>query len=156
MTRYAFTGPSRLTAADEDVVPFVVAALDSPTEITTGAADGWDTEVALAALVHWPNALHRIVTPGAKFNLQGVNDAIELARRLHVERFEIITLPEPESGGPAAAYRARNRVMVDDHCDVLWAGLRSANFYRSGEWMTVNLARKAGKPVRMSILGPAS
>ena len=156
--RYSFTGPSRLTEDDEALVAFVVAGLAEPTEITTGGATGWDTEIARAALYVWPDVLHRIVTPGAKFNLAGVTECIDIARREGVARFEVVTLPEPFRGGPSAAYRERNRMMVEA-CDVLCAAVRSSasepRFYRSGEWMTVNLARSLGRPVQFTRLAPS-
>jgi hypothetical protein len=150
--RYSFTGPSRLDAADEAAARAAVAELAAPTEITTGAASGWDTVACLAALEAWPDALHRIVTPGARFNLEGVNEAIETAKRLRLERFEVVTLPAPSKGGASQAYRERNTILVI-FADVLVAGVRVADdgeaprFYRSGEWATANLAARAGRRV---------
>lgn len=147
MRRYSFTGPDALNDAELAHAAVVVAGLEEPGEITTGGATGWDTAVCLAALRAWPDAHHRLVLPGAAFNLLGVNQALALARELRIEQFTVINLA-PHPSGPARSYRARNERLVDEG-DALVGAVRHATFYRSGEWMTVNIARKRDVPVRL-------
>jgi hypothetical protein len=59
---------------------------------------------------------------------------------------EVITCPERED--MASAYRRRNEMMVY-HATELVAFVRDEEFYRSGEWMTINIARKEGVPVHI-------
>jgi hypothetical protein len=149
--RYAFTGPSKLTASQQNTARDAVRALRTPTDITTGAAHGWDTVCALEALTVWPEARHRIVTPGARYNVGGVERCLDIAA---VHDIDLVVI---QCGGgtiPADAYRRRNEIMVG-HSDTLVAGLLQPTFYRSGEWMTVNIARRAGVSVHVVPLTPA-
>lgn len=145
MTRYSFTGPSKLTADQAAMATQIVDALEDPIEITTGAAGGWDTEIALRAVEAWPRARHRVICPGASFFRQGVQMVVDLAILLGVEKLEVISLP-PEIT-TTRSYRVRNEKLVDAG-DVIVAAVRSLSFYRSGEWMTANIAKKAGKPIQ--------
>lgn len=141
--RYAFTGPSKLTAIEVDHARVIVAGLDEPTEITTGAADGWDTAVCLAALELWPRAQHRIICPGAAYNVGLLVLVGARAQEHRVESVTVTSLP-PEG---KASYRIRNEQLVD-HADVLVAAVRSTSFYRSGEWMTANIAKRRAVPIQ--------
>jgi hypothetical protein len=146
MPRYSFTGPTRLTLAETALAARVVAALDDPTEITTGAAAGWDCTVALAALAAWPGALHRVICPGASYDRMGVDGLIQAAKRLRPAGFEVINMPP--MGTVAASYRGRNARLIE-HGDVLVAAVAHLAYYRSGEWMTINLAKRARVTVEL-------
>lgn len=144
--RYAFTGPARLSDADRAQARSAVAALSDGTEFTTGACSGWDVTCAALALELWPAARHRIVCPADSYDEAGVVTLARLASHYAAEAFTVIRLARLD---PAAdPYRARNEVLVS-HGDLLVAGVRSPRFYRSGEWMTVNIAHRAAVPVRL-------
>lgn len=145
MTRYAFTGPSKLSPAEREYAAAVVTALDEPTQITTGAAAGWDIAVAEAAIEVWPLVHHRVVCPGAPYDRFGLDRIIRRAGWLRLERFTVINLPADLTA--AGSYRERNRALVA-HCDVLVAAVRDLEYYRSGEWMAVNIAKKRGVPIQ--------
>lgn len=140
-TRYAFTGPSRLTARERDHAATVVQGLQEGTEFSTGCASGWDVSVALAALRALPDAKHRVIIPAASYDELSVGIwttlAVEVGCRTEVLRMPLT--PEP--------YRRRNEMLVA-YCDVLVAAVHGTTFYRSGEFMTVNIARRAGVPVQ--------
>ena len=147
--RYSFTGPSLLDTLGRNLAHDVVAGLEDVEEITTGAARGWDMAVAFAAIELWPSALHRVICPGASFARQELAWLVERAINLRVERFQQISLAEELSAG--LAYRRRNEQLVE-HADVLVAGVHSTRFYRSGEWMTINIAKKRRVPVRFEVV----
>jgi hypothetical protein len=147
--RYAFTGPSKLAEADRKSVRETLQALardrPAPTHITTGGARGVDVLVAELALGLWPFAKHRVIVPDAPYDREAV-------AWLEISGAEIVRAPTAVS--PAGAYRIRNEAMLVPHDDTtLFAFLRSLDFYRSGEWMTVNIAKKAGLPVFKFTLG---
>lgn len=145
MTRYAFTGPSKLSPSETKHAAAVVTALDEPTEITTGAAAGWDMAIAEAAIEVWPLVHHRVVCPGAPYDRIGLDRLIRRAGELRLERFTVVNLPADLTA--AGSYRVRNVVLLD-YADVLSAAVRNLDYYRSGEWMTVNLAKKRGRPIQ--------
>lgn len=137
--RYAFTGPSFVTDSDRNRVGQALLALEVPTHVTTGGASGVDVLVAELALALWPRAKHRIVVPGARYDHERV---------AQLAKYGAEVVHAPSGATPAAAYRLRNEAMLLPHDDTtLIAFLRSLDFYRSGEWMTVNIATKAGLPV---------
>lgn len=144
-TAYSFTGPSQLRILERLVALRTVEELGTiaglPSVITTGGATGWDMEVALAAVTRWPKARHVLVLPRASHDEQGVDRWLAL-----VEMTGCDWLLEwgPDRDRGADAYRGRNELLVA-RCDVLVAGIRGVEFYRSGEWMTVNIAKRAGK-----------
>jgi hypothetical protein len=109
-----------------------------PSEVTTGAAPGADTVFCLAALEAWPGAHHRVIVPRAPHN----TELIELLRSNHPQ-VEIIEAPHVYATDDRQlrrkAYRQRNAMMVS-YCDELVAFLWRNVFYRSGEWMTLNIA----------------
>lgn len=141
MTAYAFTGPSRLTVADLARVAPTVRELVDPTMIVTGAARGWDMAVAFEALTVWPDATHRIVAPrDAVFDRDGARAWLAEVKAAGLNGSLVIN--------SKPGYRARNETLVEVG-EVLVAALRSRTFYRSGEWMTVNIARAAGTPVEV-------
>lgn len=49
------------------------------------------------------------------------------------------------------AYRVRNEMMVMG-ADMLHAFITDDTFYRSGEWMTINIAKKFNVPVRQEVI----
>lgn len=151
MRRYAFTGPSSLTQSQVSLVRSTVHRLSpAPSEITTGCAAGVDTTVALEAMTAWPNALHRIVVPrGVPHNEELVEVFQNLYKHTSPVDIEIVEMPwisdGDELGRRRRSYRARNTRMLE-YADELMAYVRQGMFYRSGEWMTINLAEKRGIP----------
>lgn len=145
MRRVAFTGPSKLTTtqlvwASENLDRLPLRIGGEPDVVVTGGAPGLDMLAAWAACRRWPHAEYVVVVPAAPYA------EAEVARL--VKRFGVTVLKAPDRATPAEAYRARNLLMVattqgvapGDDC-YLAAFLKSDRFYRSGEWMTVNLAR---------------
>jgi hypothetical protein len=145
--RLSLTGPTRLTEAEAAELVPVLAALGPRAEFTTGAAPGFDTFAADTLRNLYPKAIHRVVVPAAPYDEDGV---LRAAR----EGALTVWLPKREPGHHAEAYRHRNVVLVS-HGDALLAVVRRPTFYRSGEWMTVNIARRAGLPVSL-VLIPAA
>lgn len=158
MRRYSFTGPSVLGQLGELYVRDVVQRLNPPpSEITTGCATGVDTTVALAAVEFWHSATHRLVVPQAPHNAELVEFFENLRMGGVVYNVEIVRMPHPGAGGDdrqlrRKAYRQRNEKMVRAFSDELVAFLRNTAFYRSGEWMTVNIAVDVDVPVTRHLL----
>lgn len=126
---FSFTGPSTLTAEQEswciqDLLNF------SPSKRRSGGAFGLDTIVA--EQTH-PDDLTLVLPMGMRFN----------GMLLHLGASETIWVP----GG----YRRRNEALVAG-TDMLFAYLKSGEFYRSGEWMTVNIAKRLGVPVEFRLI----
>jgi hypothetical protein len=115
-----------------------VAALGPADEIRTGMADGVDTVAALISMRTLPTARHTLYQPHARHNAQ-------LPTRLP-DNIEIVACPD----GPEP-YRIRNRMMVEG-ADELIAFVRSHTFYRSGEWMTINLAKAHRVRIEMALI----
>jgi hypothetical protein len=149
----AFTGPSRLTEGQVEWCEEAINELpDRPTEVRTGCADGLDTIAAGLQWHEYPDIKHLLIVPSAYHNSKfvsylGAKDGVEVIRC-------------PRKTQRAAAYRTRNRIMVCGsyegelpdgqnlyRADVLEAFLFQEDFYRSGEWMTVNLALNFGNVV---------
>lgn len=148
MTRYAFTGPSGLTSAQQLYAQKIMTQeCKDATEWTTGAAHGLDT---LAHLSGWrvaPIATHRVVIPAAPHN----ENILEMAKVDEVIRMPRLASSNDERNVRATAYRSRNKRMLD-FADVLIAFVRFEEFYRSGEFMTINMAEKRNIPVRKFVL----
>lgn len=120
--------------------------LPDPTHVTTGGAPGLDCFAARYALHLWPLAEHHVITPHASYDTVGVQWLASQGATV---------TQAPAATTPALAYRYRNAAMLEPHEETeLIACLRSPEFYRSGEWMTVNIAYKARVPVRMVMLQP--
>lgn len=147
MTRYAFTGPSGLTEQQMLYAQEVVRRCKDASEWTTGAANGLDTLAHLAGWRVAPIALHRVVIPAAPHNFE----ILKLAKADEVIRMPRLASGDDERKTRSAAYRARNNRMLD-FADVLMAFVRWAEFYRSGEWMTINIANKRGIDVQKFVL----
>jgi hypothetical protein len=145
-----FTGPTRLTDAQEDWIKETLATLSRPTEIRTGCAPGLDSIAAEVSASQFPRCQHLLFVPSAWHNKK----IVELLEGL--DDIQIIECPRKKPS--AMAYRARNEYMVTgqppspdrgsqimrllDPTDVLEAFVFRPTFYRSGEWMTINIAKK--------------
>lgn len=137
----AFTGPQQLHIFEERLVLATLDALPSPEHITilTGGCVGLDEFVATTMhqrgyTVHTVlPAIHRLVDP---------------------KWWEHCTTHETTALRSTASetYRLRNTRMVG-RCDKLIAFIRNGNTAaRSGEVMTYNIARKAGKTIEVIAL----
>jgi hypothetical protein len=60
-------------------------------------------------------------------------------------------VPCPKEPSASLTYRRRNTMMVEGS-DHLLAFVWKDEFYRSGEWMTINIAHAAGVPVNLMII----
>jgi hypothetical protein len=136
VTRLAFTGPTDLTSEERVALACEFRLLPVPEEVTTGGAPGLDMLAAETLCYLYPYICHRIVYPVSPYARQEVGDL--------AARFPSLVLVEAPSG--KEPYRDRNERMLD-FADELIAVLRSDTFYRSGEWMTVNIAKRRGIPV---------
>ena len=132
----AFTGPSRLGQRQARFVWETVRSLVPADEVRTGGAYGADTEAAIASYAHLPDARHVIYLPAATYN--------EEVRHIPGVEFVLCDV------GPTAAvsYRLRNQAMLEG-VDELVAFVTAPTFYRSGEWMTINIARKFSEHVNV-------
>jgi hypothetical protein len=137
----AFTGPSRLTDCESRWALDQIRGLPWAEVARSGCADGLDTLVAY----HKASATTELYVPAGRHNER----LVELARP--ARGFRIIECP-----ASAEPYRIRNEWLLMGEpvpaptflarawADVLHAFLRRPDFYRSGEWMTVNIARRLG------------
>jgi hypothetical protein len=130
----AYTGPTELTQKQHLWVARHVASSPPADEIRTGAARGVDTLAALVSAVTLPDAEHVVYVPAAPCN----DDVIETLVNITHHAVKIVSCPE--RAGMSATYRLRNKIMVEG-ADELVAFVHSREFYRSGEWMTINIAR---------------
>ena len=153
---YAFTGPSRLSRDQSIFVIEDLLTLPEPRIVRTGAAPGLDTEVAKHAIDYWPHALHELYVPDADHNEDIVKFFLGLPKKTKTR----IVWMRP-GASPASAYRQRNEAMINGsdgwvhtgpRATMLHAYLRSLKFYRSGEWMTVNIAKGLRVPTRPTLL----
>jgi hypothetical protein len=104
----------------------------------SGAAHGVDTVVAYLAVAL--GAELQLFMPAAKHNEVLVDSLITRPGVLVIRCAKLSTA--------AATYRRRNEVMVKGSDHLLAFVLKGkAEFYRSGEWMTINIARQQGIPV---------
>jgi hypothetical protein len=140
-----FTGPTRLSENQVEFVENTINGLmDTPDEVRTGAAEGLDTIAAWLQWFEYPEARHKLFVPSAYRNAKLV--ALFGAH----ENVEVIYCPRRSPSG-GLAYRMRNEMMLDGATE-LQAFVTSADFYRSGEWMTINIAHKLGIPVHIWVL----
>jgi hypothetical protein len=146
MTAYAFTGPSKVTKEERRLVEMAVGALLEPSAILTGCAYGVDTVAALAAADTYGDSVqHRLYVPARKHNA-------ELPELVRAAGVEPVIIRCPNALSATGAYRARNEWMVED-ADALIAFVAKPHFYRSGEWMTINIAYSRAIPVQLVVLG---
>jgi hypothetical protein len=146
--RVSFTGPTEINGAQEAFVKSILCGViaSGADEFTTGAAPGVDALCAEFLFERAPKGTkHRIVVPAAPHDDEMVARMWALSLIAPPGRIEIVRM-EPVEGDRAKQYRARNERMVA-YSDRLEAFLWKPEFYRSGEWMTVNIARKRGVEV---------
>ena len=148
----AFTGPSKITASESRWVAEWVAALPPADEIRTGCANGVDTVAAVISARTLPDADHVLYIPDGPFNKDVVAKVRQNLSTNNV--LEEIICPGALNGGRAHSYRIRNEMMVKG-ADELVAFVRSVHFYRSGEWMTINIAERLGVRVRKVVMHSA-
>ena|SRR5580765_2940059 len=134
MGTVAFTGARKIPRNGVDLIVDVVARLPADTRVLHGGCLGADALVGRAA---WERGLGvHVVLPG-------------LDRFTHPDWARYCHSHEQLPGG-SESYRARNARLVA-LCDSLVAfpawPERDSRSLRSGTWMTVRLARAAGKPV---------
>lgn len=126
----AFTGPTKLSREQELVVVRELDVIDEKYGIwRSGCAFGVDTIAAHQAALD-DRAIELFVPQGS--HNEGLVEELRAYSRViwcHGD------------------YRTRNEMMVLGS-DLLIAVLKSDKFYRSGEWMTVNIAKRAGVPVQ--------
>ena len=133
--RIAFTGPTSpppqmINAVAREVANFA-RTVGRGVTIISGGAFGIDTVVAEEAMGLDLDLV--LVVPEDQIWNKGLFDVPR--RHGSVELIEV-----------KGHYRDRNERMVRE-CDMLVACLLKPVFYRSGEWMTKNIATKVGKPV---------
>lgn len=147
MTRYSFTGTASLRTNHHARVRRIVEALPDGTEFTSGAQHGIDVFCMGAALMAFPDALHRVVVPAAPHDEEAVQWAYTMGAQIVLA---------PAGKDDAESYRIRNRLMVCTYADVLVAlpRLDEKRQPRSGSWATVRIARNAGVPVDLNVLEP--
>lgn len=131
----AFTGPSKLTREQELAVVWRMEH-PMPDDLDTwrsGCAYGVDTIAARQAVMTGILGVELFV-PAAPHNSK-------LVAELSGRASNIIYCPSGDE-----PYRSRNEMMVDG-ADKLVAFVKSDKFYRSGEWMTINIAKGHDIPV---------
>jgi predicted Rossmann fold nucleotide-binding protein DprA/Smf involved in DNA uptake len=124
---------------DHCVGEFVRHVLQPGDELLSGCAEGVDTAAFEYAMDVHGSKVKRIAVPpvGAFHNRSLVDIAHEI----------IDVPPYPDHRRRATdAYRRRNEVLVEN-CEQLAGFVWEEVFYRSGEWMSINIAREVGKPV---------
>jgi hypothetical protein len=143
----AYTGPSSLHPNQRRYAVERMAALLGNTAARSGCAYGLDTAAAYTAVA--VGADLELFVPFAPHNGTLVSG---LAR---AEDVHVIHIPKwPGHAKTADQYRRRNNWMIlgnsaNEHgiivpCDRLHAFVLRPTFYRSGEWMTINIAKRAG------------
>lgn len=126
---YSFTGPSKLSLTNQRYCEDILSALPMSVTRRSGGAYGLDTLVALSAP---PENIHLFVPAGERFN------------ELLLDLGAVVTYVH---GG----YRVRNKFLVHGS-NILHAFVHSPSFYRSGEWMTINIAKRLRMPVEFHLL----
>jgi hypothetical protein len=135
----AFTGPSELSQTEALWVAKRILAHKPADLWRSGCAFGVDTVAArMGDLLGYDIELYK---PAARHNPRLVE---ELSWRHG-------TIDCPVRSTAPDAYRARNNWMVEG-ADHLLAFVWKADFYRSGEWMTVNIAHKLAVPFTLEVI----
>ena len=133
-----FTGTRSITLADMPIIRQIVTALPDNAHVITGACIGVDAAVARVAR---QRGLHvHTVVPADR-------SRVDPHWRDYCTTFE--EMP------PGTDYRARNTRIVELSTDIIAIADRAEDdpkSRRSGTWMTVRIARKAGKPVDEHVL----
>ena len=145
---YGVTGPSTITHSQEDIVEDVLRrCLKKGDTLVSGAAEGVDTVAAMVA-VELGVRVH-LVVPDAPHNERLVEILSNAAGLVKIERMP----RQPNNEHYRTAYMQRNDRLVElIRAGELLAFLRGLDFYRSGEWATVNRANKAGVPVHKELI----
>jgi hypothetical protein len=136
----SFTGPSKLTMKQELSVAKILDEIADQSSDADGAtwrsgcARGVDTMVAHHAGIALIDL--ELYIPAAPHNGKLTSEMWNYASKVYRCPFGY----EP--------YRIRNIMMVEG-ADKLVAFVKSPRFYRSGEWMTINIARKFKVPVEI-------
>jgi len=146
--RVAVTGSRGFRQGEQefarDLMRAFLSELDDVTEFRTGAQWGVDTVAAELGLTLYPEALHVVFVPAAEHNV-GVVEEVENAGRAGLVRAtSVVRLTPDASANRSKAYRARNEAMLDGADLVVAFPSTKQEQNRSGTWMTVRIARKAG------------
>lgn len=137
MTDLAFTGPSHLSRLEEAWCRASLRDLRRHEGLVTwrsGGAYGLDTLV--------------VEESGVNQDIKLIYPADQHFNRALLEEWDFT-----EAIAVPGSYRDRNEVLVRG-AFALHAYLRSATFYRSGEWMTVNIARRLHVPTEFHVIPP--
>lgn len=138
--RYVFTGPTKLSVEQRRYCVEALGNMPFADEYVTGGAEGLDVLAAACMMQLYPEARHIIMVPrGVPYDLPNVNKLAKAGANVQV------------APGGSEPYRQRNRAMftplaVDQE---LQAFVYRDTFYRSGEWMTINIARRLGIPFNL-------
>lgn len=147
----AVTGPSQLARTQRRYAVERLAALLNTDVLRSGCAFGLDTAAAYVAVAAGYDL--ELFVPAARHNAALVSG---LGRAEDVRVIRV-----PKSGhSPPIQYRNRNKLMIKGDgsdgriqpADRLHAFVLRPTFYRSGEWMTINIAEKAGIDVILEVL----
>jgi len=142
VTVVAVTGARGFRKGEEEIARGIVRktleGLQGVTEFRTGAAFGVDTVACEVGLNSFKKAWHRLYVPDQPHNADVV-EMFDLWR--DARRADIIRMPKGSS------YRDRNIAMVEGAEMVCAFPSTGEEIVRSGTWMTVRLARRAGVPL---------
>lgn len=136
----AFTGPSLLSEKQKLWVAERIQATRTADTWRSGAAYGVDTVAALVAVSVAADL--ELYIPAAPHNAALVSQLAPLAAK-------VVRCPLQSTN--AACYRQRNTMMVRGS-DQLLAFVWSPDYYRSGEWMAIGIARRLRVPVGLVVL----
>jgi hypothetical protein len=109
-------------------------------ELRYGGAVGLDTLAAEFCLPKY-RAKHVLYAPAASYD--STNDYLP---------FDEVFVCGRGLGPVAAIYRQRNEDMLANGCTHLMAFVHKPVYYRSGEWMTINIARREGIEVGLLVI----
>jgi len=144
----AFTGPSSLITPAQRIwacKAMFAYPIASDDVWRSGCANYIDTFAAWSAITL--GVMLSLYVPAAPHNY----DLVEIASAMAVDGARIY-IHHCEAGPTSAgSYRIRNQQMIEN-ADHLVAFVRQDTPYRSGEWMTINIANNAGIPVNMEVL----
>lgn len=142
-----FTGPSSLSRTQELFVVKTMEALE-PSEMDTwrsGCAFGVDTIAAHQAVL--AGILNvELYVPAAPHNDKLVEELSGRVKIIQCSRNRSVT-----NYNSADSYRVRNEMMTNG-ASKLVAFVKSSVFYRSGEWMTINIAKRLSVPVELNVI----
>lgn len=152
-----FTGPTTLTGPQAEFVARHAAAVDAEL-YRSGGAPGVDSVAAVACAAAHPGRVHQVLYPYAvpwnadylRRNLLTKADFVE-AEAPKVKKLKRVEsdpfLPRELWG---ESYMTRNDGLVAPPCELLVAFvLAGESYYRSGEWATINRARRRGVDVQL-------